>query len=61
MSAKKGLELLKAIGQYMTEAEGFDRVLKNVRKVWRISKFFLILLTFGLVDFIVFPLHPALI
>lgn len=33
MSAKKGLELLKAIGQYMTEAEGFDRVLKNVRKI----------------------------
>lgn len=33
MSSKKGLELLKAIGQYMTEAEGFDRVLKSVSKI----------------------------
>lgn len=32
MSSKKGLELLKSIGKYMTETEGFDKVLKNVRK-----------------------------
>jgi len=31
MSSKKGFELLKAIGEYMTQAEGFDRVLKNVK------------------------------
>jgi hypothetical protein len=30
MSCKKSLELLKAIGKYMTETEGFDRVLRNV-------------------------------
>jgi hypothetical protein len=33
MSSKKGLELLKAIGKYMTETEGFDKVLRNVRKI----------------------------
>jgi hypothetical protein len=31
MSSKKGLDLLKAIGKYMTETEGFDKVLRNVR------------------------------
>jgi hypothetical protein len=30
MSSKKSLELLKTIGKYMTETEGFDRVLRNV-------------------------------
>lgn len=30
MSSKKGLDLLKAIGKYMTETEGFDKVLRNV-------------------------------
>lgn len=39
MSAKKGLDLLKAISKYMTEADGFDRVLKNVREFKISGKF----------------------
>jgi len=30
MSTKKGLEMLKAIGKFMTESEGFDSVLKKI-------------------------------
>lgn len=33
MSTKKGLELVKAIGKYMTESEGFDSVLKKVSEI----------------------------
>lgn len=33
MSSKKGLEILKAIGKYMTESDGFDSVLKKVSEI----------------------------
>lgn len=40
MSAKKGLELLKTIATYMTETQGFDRVLKHVRNICVLSSMF---------------------
>lgn len=33
MSSKKGLELLKTIGKYISETDGFDKVVKNVSKL----------------------------
>lgn len=56
MSTQKGLELLKAIGKYMTETEGFDRVLKNVSKS-KISANYFFVLTFGRGDVFQLPLH----
>lgn len=44
MSAKKGFELLKTLGMYFTESDGFDKVLKGVSHVeknelkWKLKK-----------------------